>query len=88
MPSYSLREELRFLSEFLGVVLAEIEGFVLAVVKCEDVVGWLEFRYGYETDFVAVACGLESLVDVGYVFGEYFRPLGLDVHFSVRFCWV
>lgn len=57
---------------------------VLAVVEGEDVVGWLQFGYGDESNSRAVCllCGVDSRYDGGKVGGEVFGSCGVDAHFG------
>lgn len=54
MPSYRFGENVRFFSQFLGVVFAEVEVVVGALVEGEDVVGGFEFGDCYYADLTLI----------------------------------
>ncbi len=89
MPADGAREELRFLEEFLLVVFAEVQVRGRGGVQGEDVGRGFEFGDGYEADLWlagGVGC-LYSFCDVGQVFYQLFRSLGIDLHAFVVGLW-
>lgn len=90
MPSDRPREKGGFLSELLGIVLAEVEVGWLLLVEGKDVWGGFEFGYRYEPDPAFIAHALDTLIDTAQVLCKHFGSLGIDAHafarFTVRLC--